>query len=62
MLALFTVLVGFLGTLVLVLMSELIPRSFAEWRCESEKRHTLLEFCMLAITLIGGYIGYRLGS
>ena len=64
MLALITALVGFLGTLVLtiVLMSEFMPRFFAEWQRGSRNRLVLVGFCMFAIAWIGAYIGYRLGS
>jgi hypothetical protein len=64
MLALITAIIGFLGTLVLtvVLMSEFMPRSFAEWQRGSRNRLVLVGFCIFAIAWIGAYIGYRLGN
>jgi hypothetical protein len=63
MFALFTAIIGFLGTLVLtiVLMSELMPRSFVD-RQRAKNRLALVGFCIFAIAWIGAYIGYRLGS
>ena len=64
MFALFTALVGFLGTLVLavVLLSELMPRSLAEWQRATEDRPLLVGWIIFAIAVVGGYIGYHLGS
>jgi hypothetical protein len=62
--AIFTAIIGFLGTLVLtlVLMTEFLPCSFAEWQRGSKNRLVLVGFCIFVIAWIGGYIGYRLGS
>jgi hypothetical protein len=62
--AIFTAIIGFLGTLVLtiVLMSELMPASFIEWQRGSKNRPVLVGFCIFVVAWIGAYIGYRLGS
>jgi hypothetical protein len=62
--AIFSAIIGFLGTLVLtlILMTECLPRSFAEWQRDSKSRLVLVGFCIFFIAWIGGYIGYRLGS
>jgi hypothetical protein len=59
--AIFTAIIGFLGTLVLtlILMTECLPRSFQR---DSKSRLVLVGFCIFFIAWIGGYIGYRLGS
>jgi hypothetical protein len=62
--AIFAAIIGFLGTLVLtlVLLTEFLPRSLAEWQRGSKNRLALVGFCIFVIAWIGGYIAYRLGS
>jgi Mn2+/Fe2+ NRAMP family transporter len=62
--AVFTAIVGFLATLVLtiVLMNELISRTFAEWQRGSKNRLGLVGFCIFVVAWIGAYFGYLLGS
>jgi hypothetical protein len=66
MLAFAATIFGFVGALVLttiVLMSELMPRSFVvEWQRGSDNHPLLADSGILIIALIGAYIGYRLGS
>jgi hypothetical protein len=64
MFALLTAVIGFLATLVLVivLMNELMPRAFAEWQRGSRNRLVLVGFLIFVIAWIGAYIGYRLGT
>ena len=64
MFAIFTAIIGFLGTLLLtlVLMTEFLPRSLTEWQRGSKNRLVLVGVCIFVIAWIGGYIGYRLGS
>jgi len=63
MLALFTTLVGFIGTLVLaiVLLSALMPHFLIEQQRISD-RPAPIGWIIFIIALIGGYIGYRIGS
>jgi hypothetical protein len=63
MFAIFTAIVGFLGTLVLtiVLMNELMPSSFVELQRE-KNRLILVGLCIFVIAWIGAYIGCRFGS
>lgn len=64
MFALLTAVIGFLATLVLVivLMNELMPRAFAEWQRGSRNCLVLVGFLIFVIAWIGAYIGYRLGT
>jgi hypothetical protein len=63
MLACFLALVGFLGTIVLaiVVTSELLPYSVVE-RHRGSDRPAPIGWIMFVVSLIGAYIGYRLGS
>jgi hypothetical protein len=63
MLALFAALVGFIGTLVLaiVLLSGLMPHSLVEQQRISD-RPAPIGWIIFLVALIGGYIGYRVGS
>ena len=64
MFAIFTAIIGYLATLVLaiVLMTEFLPRSFAEWQRASKNRLVFIGFCIFVLGWIGAYIGYRLGT
>jgi hypothetical protein len=63
MFALFTAVIGFIGTLVLaiVLTSELTPYSFIEHQRASD-RPAPIGWILFIVALTGGYVGYRLGS
>ena len=62
-LVLFATMIGFMGTLVLVivLISELMPFSVIEQQ-RSTDRSTPIGWVIFTIALMGGYARYRLGS
>jgi hypothetical protein len=58
--AIFTALIGFLATLVL--MNELMPRVLADWQRASKNRLVVVGFCIFFIAWIGAYLAYRPGE
>jgi hypothetical protein len=63
-LGILTAIIGFLVKLVLtiVLLTEFLPGSFAEWQRGSKSRLGLVGFFIFVLAWVGAYIGYRLGN